>query len=153
MLPFSSERYEQLRDHSLLLRLVSLRDLGPYTCQAYNGLGRADSWTVEIHSPGPLPGDVQPEDQEYLQFVVGSGVPRVTTSSTTTRAPPILTDQVPPPTRPREPTYIGTFLGKYMFPCFVWCPLNVTVLICVSLWRHSSIPCPSDVTLPCTFLT
>jgi hypothetical protein len=89
MLPFSSERYEQLRDHSLLLRLLSLRDLGAYTCQAYNGLGRADSWTVEVYTQSD-PGTISPEDEEFKQFVirgadvVGEAVPSATTTTTTT---------------------------------------------------------------------
>jgi len=48
MLPFSSERYEQVRDYSLLIRMLERADLGPYTCQAYNGLGRAASWTITL---------------------------------------------------------------------------------------------------------
>jgi len=70
MLPFSSERYEQLRDHSLLIRLVSLRDLGPYTCQAYNGLGKAASWTVTVFANGPVPANNDLNaDREFLKFV------------------------------------------------------------------------------------
>lgn len=75
MLPFSSERYEQLRDFSLLIRLVTLRDLGPYTCQAYNGLGRADSWTITLQAVGPVAG-VSEEDREYLNYLVGEPRPR-----------------------------------------------------------------------------
>jgi hypothetical protein len=69
MLPFSSERYEQLRDHSLMIRLVSLRDLGPYTCQAYNGLGKAASWTVTVFANGPVEDRGDEQDREFIKFV------------------------------------------------------------------------------------
>jgi Immunoglobulin I-set domain len=55
ILPLSSKRYEQRRDFTLLLAAVGIEDLGPYTCQAYNGLGKARSWTVTVQayrSPG-----------------------------------------------------------------------------------------------------
>jgi len=111
MLPFSSERYEQLRDHSLLLRLVSLRDLGPYTCQAYNGLGKADSWTVDILTQGPVEG-AGPGDDAYLQYVTIGGVPRITTTPTTTTTTERAPVYVPRPHSPDEneievPSYIG----------------------------------------------
>ncbi|XP_035703436.1 papilin isoform X2 [Folsomia candida] len=70
MLPFSSERYEQMRDYSLLIRLVSLRDLGPYTCQAYNGQGKAASWTVTVQTMGPVSTSPTGEDREFLQYVI-----------------------------------------------------------------------------------
>jgi hypothetical protein len=54
MLPLSSEQFEQRRDYSLLIRSVTLRNLGPYTCQAYNGYGRAASWTVTVQAVGPV---------------------------------------------------------------------------------------------------
>lgn len=94
MLPLSSERYEQKRDHSLAVRLVSLRDLGVYTCQAYNGLGRAASWSVSLLAIGPVQvNDV--DDREFLVYVIDTGrsnytrvvqpaVIATTTTSTTT---------------------------------------------------------------------
>jgi hypothetical protein len=75
MLPFSSERYEQMRDYSLLIRLVSLRDLGPYTCQAYNGQGKAASWTVTVQTMGPVSTSDTGEDREYLQYVISARRP------------------------------------------------------------------------------
>jgi len=65
MLPLSSEQFEQRRDYSLLIRSVTLRNLGPYTCQAYNGYGRAASWTVTVQAVGPVySGDST--NNEYL---------------------------------------------------------------------------------------
>ena len=66
MLPLSSEQYEQRRDHSLLIRTVTLRNLGPYTCQAYNGYGRAASWTVTVQAVGP----VYTSDSTYNEYLV-----------------------------------------------------------------------------------
>jgi hypothetical protein len=66
MLPPSSEQFEQRRDYSLLIRSVTLRNLGPYTCQAYNGYGRAASWTVTIQAVGP----VYSGDSAYNEYLV-----------------------------------------------------------------------------------
>lgn len=52
MLPMTSDLFEQRQDHSLVVRLVTVNVLGPYTCQAYNGLGRAASWTVTLQAHG-----------------------------------------------------------------------------------------------------
>lgn len=88
LLPFSSERYEQRRDFSLLLRTVALRDLGPYVCQAYNGLGRATSWTLTVQAVGPVYSS-DPDDAPYNAFLVN---PRQDTS-----------EPQRPPQRPRPP--------------------------------------------------
>ncbi|XP_050528636.1 papilin isoform X2 [Daktulosphaira vitifoliae] len=52
MLPMSSDQYEQRRDHSLIIKLVTVNVLGPYTCQAYNGQGRAASWSIILQGYG-----------------------------------------------------------------------------------------------------
>jgi len=66
MLPMMSDLYEQREDHSLVVRLVTVNVLGPYTCQAYNGLGRAASWTVTLQAHGtPVVGRDRP-DSPYL---------------------------------------------------------------------------------------
>lgn len=66
MLPMTSDQFEQRRDHSLVVRLVTVSVLGPYTCQAYNGLGRAASWSVTLQAHGtPVAGRDQP-DSPYL---------------------------------------------------------------------------------------
>ena len=90
MLPFSSERYKTLRDYSLLIRFVSLRDLGPYTCQAYNGLGKAASWTVTLQSVGPVV-TTHPDDQPYLKYLIAQPLPPVQPARP--RPPP----RIPPP--------------------------------------------------------
>lgn len=69
MLPLSSGQYEQRRDFSLLVKSISLRNLGPYVCQAYNGLGKAASGTVTVQATGPV-YSTNPEDAPYFQYLV-----------------------------------------------------------------------------------
>lgn len=69
LLPTNSDQYEQRKDHSLIIRRVTLKSLGPYTCQAYNGLGRAASWTITLHGAGfAIPSS--PEDNKFLTYLV-----------------------------------------------------------------------------------
>lgn len=69
MLPLSSQKYEQNRDMSLRITVITLRDLGPYTCQAYNGKGRATSNTVTLLAVGPVSISTD-KDREYLPYLV-----------------------------------------------------------------------------------
>ena len=54
MLPLSSEDYEQESDYTLLIRSVTLSNLGVYECQAYNGVDRPASWSVTLLAIGPI---------------------------------------------------------------------------------------------------
>ncbi|XP_076032052.1 proteoglycan-like sulfated glycoprotein papilin isoform X2 [Oratosquilla oratoria] len=101
MLPLSSEKFEQKRDHSLLIRIVTLRDLGPYTCQAYNGRGRATSLKVILRGIGPIHKTL-PGDPEFAQFLVSPPTPPPTT---TTPPPSTRFPHVKPPNRPYWPSY------------------------------------------------
>lgn len=69
MLPLSSGQYEQRRDFSLLVKSISLKNLGPYVCQAYNGLGKASSGTVTVQATGPV-YSTNPEDEPYFQYLI-----------------------------------------------------------------------------------
>ena len=69
MLPMSSDRHEQNSDYSIRLRSVGLRDLGPYTCQSYNGLGAPASFSVTAKAVGPVTASSR-EEEEYLGYVV-----------------------------------------------------------------------------------
>ena len=69
MLPFFSAAYEQHRDFSLLVRSVTFRDLGPYTCQAYNGYGRPSSYTVVLQAIGPV-YSVDDADLEFRRYLI-----------------------------------------------------------------------------------
>lgn len=117
MLPFSSEQLEQLRDHSLVLHSVTLTALGHYTCQAYNGIGRAASWTVTLKAIGPVYSQ-DPNDVTYNQFLVPP--PRSPPSDTHPRPPPYRPYRTQPTTpstttKPFTPAEVPRiFLGKYI---------------------------------------
>lgn len=53
MLPRRSRHFRS-RGTNLRVLAVRLRDLGVYTCQAYNGLGRAVSWSVPLRAYTPV---------------------------------------------------------------------------------------------------
>lgn len=82
LLDINSENYEQRRDHSLIVRRVSLRLLGPYTCQAYNGLGRAASWTTTLHAVGTVSATLTSDELAYTIYLI---------------PPPVLTPQTETP--------------------------------------------------------
>ncbi|XP_037073511.1 papilin-like [Pollicipes pollicipes] len=74
LLPRSSAQYRQRDDHALVIGIVRLPDLGIYTCQAYNGRGRAVSWQAQLRAHGPVDA-APPVLWPYLRFVVTSGGP------------------------------------------------------------------------------
>ena len=75
MLPLSTENLEQTTDFGLRIRRVGLRDLGPYTCQAYNGLGSPESSTFTLTVLGPIDrSSIAREDQSFLRYVVDAPV-------------------------------------------------------------------------------
>lgn len=69
MLPLFSENYEQDTDYTLLIRSVTLTNLGVYTCQAFNGIGRPASWSATLQAIGPV-YNVKPEHEEYIKYLV-----------------------------------------------------------------------------------
>ena len=106
MLPLSSERFEQFRDYSLLVRRVSFRDLGPYTCQAYNGYGRPASFTVTLQAVGPVYStDVQ--DVEYRRYLLPPPQPDPRALPPSTAA----AVATPAPVRPVRPVYVDPYLN------------------------------------------
>ena len=62
----------EVDDENFVLRFrqVGLKDLGPYSCQAYNGLGAPDSFTTVVKTMGPVAPSGDPNDRQYLQYVV-----------------------------------------------------------------------------------
>ncbi|XP_026315037.1 papilin isoform X10 [Hyposmocoma kahamanoa] len=56
MVPYSSPLYEA-RDNVLQIKVLNSETIGQYTCQAYNGIGRAATWslTVEAYNPYQTP--------------------------------------------------------------------------------------------------
>lgn len=110
MLPLSSSSYEQFRDGSLTIRVVTLRSLGPYTCQVYNGYGRATSQTIVLRALGPVESTLA-SDRDFLQYIVDppkapSTSPPVTSAHTT------LFPAIPPGERPYRPSYYSPSLPK-----------------------------------------
>lgn len=83
ILPPQSDQYELRRDHSLAIFRVSVRSLGPYTCQAYNGLGKAASWTITLHAVGPAVA-LASDEMAYAIYLLPPP-----------RAPPIPSDLAP----------------------------------------------------------
>lgn len=71
MLPLFSESFEQKRDYTLLIHSVHLQNLGIYTCQAYNGLGKAASFSMTVQSLGPV-HTADPEDEQYKKFLISA---------------------------------------------------------------------------------
>ena len=71
ILPVSTDNLEQTSGYGLRIRRVGLRDLGHYTCQAYNGLGPAESSSFVLTVIGPIDrSSIGREDQAYLRYVV-----------------------------------------------------------------------------------
>ena len=106
MLPLSSERYEQFRDYSLLIKVVTFRDLGPYTCQAYNGYGRPSSYVTVVQAVGPV-YSVDADDSEFSRYLVPAPV-----APPTTPPPPT----VRPPLTPKRPSYWPAYVDPYLPP-------------------------------------
>lgn len=116
MLPLSSGQYEQRRDFSLLVKSITLRNLGPYICQAYNGLGKAASGTVTVQAIGPVFSS-NPEDEPYFQYLVnapqrpeGPSRPWLTYRPQPTYTPPLESTHAHtrPHTYPPAPTTVLT---------------------------------------------
>ena len=57
--------------YSLVIDSLSIKDLGPYTCQAYNGVGQAPSSRTELRVMGPIDTSGVPRgEQKFLRYVV-----------------------------------------------------------------------------------
>ncbi|KAJ8966838.1 hypothetical protein NQ317_003020 [Molorchus minor] len=84
------------KDYSLLIHSVQLHNLGVYTCQAYNGLGKAASWAVTVKAIGPY-YFTDPEELKYKPYIVNP--PEDPTTTTTPQPSPPMWPQ-PPPLRP-----------------------------------------------------
>ena len=69
MIPFHSDKYTQDTEGALKIAMVTLRDLGPYTCQVYNGQGSASSWSVTLRAYGPV-FSADSADSKFLQYIV-----------------------------------------------------------------------------------
>lgn len=66
----TSNMYQPGEGPSLLIRSLGLRDLGQYTCQAYNGHGPAVSSTTVLKALGPVAPTGNREEDANLVYVV-----------------------------------------------------------------------------------
>lgn len=128
MLPMTSETFEQRNDHSLYIRMVTINLLGPYTCQVYNGIGRASSWSVTLQAHDtavnqpynpylvppprhPSTGDVIRLKPIIVRLTRPPPIYRTVTSQRTdieTTQPTqqrVFTGKCPPPTSPLQPPF------------------------------------------------
>ncbi|XP_047994781.1 papilin-like isoform X5 [Leguminivora glycinivorella] len=62
MVPYDSAKYEA-RGNELLIKSLGIDTLGEYTCQVFNGLGKAVSWTVTVRAER---ADASWPDSPYL---------------------------------------------------------------------------------------
>lgn len=79
MIRVKSDNYE-LNKNILTIRKVGPELLGAYTCQAYNGLGRAVSWTVQLQAAPDTAKDPNAIDYGTL---LSSAFPQPETSLST----------------------------------------------------------------------
>uniref|UniRef100_A0A0K8V734 Papilin n=2 Tax=Bactrocera latifrons TaxID=174628 RepID=A0A0K8V734_BACLA len=93
-----SDRFELTRDYSLMFRSIQLTDLGPYTCEVWNGLGRPTSMKVILKAVGPARA-VTNAESPYLQYIIDPARAPVTRRPTYPYRP-----QRPP--QPPPPVYV-----------------------------------------------
>lgn len=107
MIPFKNNEFEVRKDYSLLVHSVKLHNLGIYTCQAYNGHGKAASWAVTVKAAGPYHFK-DPKDFVYKQFIVNPTEEPVSTTETpsTTSSPIPSAPHKYPPFRPTPEPWI-----------------------------------------------
>ena len=61
--------------YSLHIPRLGIKDLGPYTCQAYNGLSQAVSSTTILRVMGPIDRSGVPRnEQQFLRYVVDAPI-------------------------------------------------------------------------------
>lgn len=91
MVPYNDAIYEA-RGNILLIRSLAIETLGEYTCQAYNGEGKAASWVVAVQAYRP---DGIFAEHQYLvpRYTVA---PMAKTNPPTTRETTTTTTTEPP---------------------------------------------------------
>lgn len=122
LIPFDNSEFKIRSDYSLLINSVKLHNLGIYTCQVYNGYGKAASWGVTVRARGPY-HFTDPKDLIYKQYIVDPpeepGSIIETTSTTTTTPVPTAPQRLPPfrPTpEPWVPPQLFTEPSNDIFP-------------------------------------
>lgn len=116
MVPLRTSQFEVRKDYSLLIHSVQLSNLGIYTCQAYNGVGKAASWSVTVQALGPV-YSTRPEDQKYMRYVImAPEAPTTTTDRPYRPAYPYRPSPTPDYYRPVDPNGYGTLDPNEIFP-------------------------------------
>lgn len=87
LIPLRTSDYEVRKDYSLHINSVQLSNLGIYTCQAYNGYGKAASWSVTVQALGPI-HSTNPEDDQYLPYLINQPEPHRQPENPNQFAPP-----------------------------------------------------------------
>lgn len=131
MVSLRSERHEVTPDNSLQFFQIGLTDLGPYTCQAYSGIGRPVSMYITLKAVGPVHIS-NPHDEQYLRYLVSA--PEVPTTPRPDIRYPYRPVRPPPRVipQPEIPVDIPTVvhhddelphssIGKYGFGLFIVC--------------------------------
>lgn len=77
VLPTSGTIYEQNRDGSIRIARVTIQQLGVYTCQTYNSIGKPSSWSVAVMTLGPIPGPVSDEFRRFIVDDTSQYVPHI----------------------------------------------------------------------------
>lgn len=161
MLPRQFGVYEQLDDNSLVIRLVTVDMLGPYTCQAYNGEGRAASWSVTLQAYNSPFGDHHRSNNPYLiapprHPATGDGVYFKPIFVKVTRPPPIyriativlkhITDDATQTPPPPPSVFSGKPIGRrYPINEFIIQPCNNPKNKKVVLHGHAPYGCRGGV--------
>lgn len=154
MLPLSDENMEQTSGYGLYIRSVGIRDLGPYTCQAYNGLGPADSSTLVLQVLGPLDrSSIAREDQGFLRFIVDA--PTYYTPPAPAPAPPVIPGYNPAgggsPTNPYDSYSTGVAPPPPQPQVPISKPRPPTGYIAVEVGMpRTRFPLNEQISIPCT---
>lgn len=103
IIPFNNKEFEYREDYSLLIHSVKVHNLGIYTCQAYNGYGKAASWAVTVKARGPYQF-TNPKEFIYKQYIINPEESVSTTESSTTTTTTVAAPTAPPKLPPFRPT-------------------------------------------------
>jgi papilin len=127
ILPLKNENYEITRDYAIIISRVTISDLGPYVCQAYNSIGRPVTVQVTLKARGPLHATNDEERRQLIYEEDEEQITQPTTLRPPTRPRPTIGIRYPqPPVYPSHPdyhdnTYRGKRVVQFLFSVnFIW---------------------------------
>ncbi|XP_015589222.1 papilin isoform X3 [Cephus cinctus] len=151
MLPLTSESYEQDSDYTLLIRSVTLSNLGIYTCQAYNAVERPTSWSITVQAIGPV-HNIKYDQQQYTKYLVQPPTrPNISKPQYPYRPSRIQTPeyQTYAPLYPTRPPYVPGVVPLTESPEVVP-PVRYTVPVKVNISvPQNEFPEGSDISIAC----